>query len=77
MKMNKTFFFTKECNITSYIEKAFYRVEIDDKKRASFYNKGFLSAPFYIEKIDNVDDDKHLKTYLKILLRAKVMVYEN
>jgi hypothetical protein len=75
--MHKVFFFTKECNINSNREKAYYRVEIDNKKQASFYNKGFLSAPFYIEKIDNVDDDKHLKTYLKILLRAKVMVYEN
>lgn len=75
--MNKIFFFTKECNITTNTEKAHYRVEINNKKQASFYNKGFLSTPFYIEKIDNVDDDTHLKSYLKILLRAKVMVYEN
>jgi hypothetical protein len=75
--MHKVFFFTKECNTTSRIEKAYYRVEIDNKKRASFYKKGFLSTPFYIAKIDNVDDDKHLKSYLKILLRAKVMVLEN
>mgnify|MGYP001131951362 CR=1 FL=1 len=75
--MKKIFLFTKECNITSRIENAYYRVEIDDKKKASFYNKGFLSAPFYIEKIDNVDDDSHLKRYLKILLRVKVMVREN
>ena len=75
--MHKVFFFTRECNATSHIEKAYYRVEIDNKKQASFYKKGFLSTPFYIEKIDNVNDDKHLKSYLKILLRAKVMVYEN
>ena len=75
--MHKLFFFTKECNITSHIEKAFYRVELDDKRQASFYTRGFLSTPFYIEKIDNVDDDEHLRSYLKILLRAKVMVYEN
>lgn len=75
--MHKIFFFTQECNITSNKEKVYYWVEIDYQKRATFYRKGLLSGSFYNEMIDNVDDDKHLKSYLRILLRAMVMIQEN
>lgn len=73
----KTFFFTRECYYTSREEKKFYWVEINEKKWANFFKTGLLQESFYSEKLNNVEDEAHMRQYLQILLRSIIMVQDN
>ena len=75
--MQKILFFTKEYKNTNSKENTFYWIEVNSNNLAQFYKKGLITQPFYTERIENIDDDFHLKSYLKILLKAVTMIQEN
>jgi len=75
--MQKLFFFTKDYKNTNNKDNGFYWIEVNSDHQALFYKKGLISASFYKERIVNIDDDLHLKSYLKILLKAVTMIEDN
>lgn len=76
--LKKIIYFTRECNYTSRQEKMYYWVEIDENHMARFFRKGISASPsFYSEYICNAEDETHLKHYLQILLKARIMIEEN
>lgn len=71
-------YFTSECNYTSRHDKMLYWVEIDQAHMARFFKKGITaSSCFYSEYICNADDLTHVKRYLQILLKARLMIESN
>lgn len=75
--LKKVIFFTKECYYTSKQDKMHYWVEIDESQTARFYKKGLISPSFYTEFICNTEDENHLRNYLQILLKSRVMIESN